>query len=286
MSTKTWLVLDVNYLAWRAFHTTGGMSHRGNPTGITFGVLKTVQQLTELHGTGRVVFCFDKGRGLRKSLYPRYKLKDELSKEKEDLILDVRKQIDLLRTRYLPTLGNQNVFCQDGYEGDDIVASVAKATDKKDEVIIVSADKDLYQLINYRTSIYSPVMKLFHTWDWYTKEYHGIRPSQWIRVKAIAGCKGDKVPGAGKGIAEKTVAKYLAGLPTPGDTGKRIEKWIKGEQYKINLKLVTVPYPGCQRFVPSDTMIDPAKWRKLTSSLGMRTLKDRPPESRKGFGFK
>ena len=56
---RTWCVIDVSYLAHRAFHTTGSLSYEGNPTGVLFGVLRDIEKQLDLHGASLAVFAFD-----------------------------------------------------------------------------------------------------------------------------------------------------------------------------------------------------------------------------------
>lgn len=66
------LLLDVNYLCHRAYHTTGHLEFEGIVTGVLYGVLRDIRTLQE-NLQGEPVFCFDKGPSKRKLTLPTYK---------------------------------------------------------------------------------------------------------------------------------------------------------------------------------------------------------------------
>src|SRR5262245_52442795 len=144
---KTWLILDGNYLCWRAHHSTGQLSYKGSPTGVIYGFLRDIETLQELHNTQRIVFCFDHSRKnlKRREIYQRYKAKrDEVnySPIEQQLYNEVRSQMQDLRTCILPGLGYNNVFTMKGFEADDPIASVVHSLGKKEEAIIIASDTD------------------------------------------------------------------------------------------------------------------------------------------------
>jgi 5'-3' exonuclease len=275
------LVVDSNYLAWRAAYSTGKLSHQGTGTGIIYGFLRDMLKLQRQFATTRIAFAFDmKGSTEREKIYPHYKKK---RKEKEDnLTLDeiilyarVRKQITILRDEILPYIGFRNIFYQSGFEGDDVVASIVNNLGIQDAAVIVSGDKDLYQLINNKVVVWHPkadqqVKAITHQ---RFVELYGITPDRWVQVKALAGCSTDCVPGI-NGVAEKTAIQFLKGEMNSGKIKDRIEEWIETPQYLINLDLVRVPYPGTPDFILCHDRFDHNRFDKLIRRYGMYTLKE------------
>lgn len=155
-----WLLIDATYLCHRSWHATGHLEHEGQAVGVSLGFLKTVNAQVDLHGADRVVFAFDYGgAGLRGQLRPSYKAdrlkKVELSEEeKEDVSLFYR-QVDKLRSQYLPAMGYKNIFRSKGYEGDDILAVLARDLPEKDEGVIITSDNDLWQCLRSNVRWYS-----------------------------------------------------------------------------------------------------------------------------------
>lgn len=289
MATR-WLVLDVNNLGWRSFHTRGKLSHGGAVTGVVFGLLKDISKLMDDHATTDVAFCFDLGRGKRKDLFPGYKDRRhrKSTPEQEAQRAEVRRQLDALRTEHLPGLGYRNVFAQDGYEADDLIASFVKNMKADDTALIVSTDHDLYQLINRRVSVWDP-REGGRPVDYprFRREYH-LAPAKWVHVKALAGCDTDEVPGC-PGVKEKTAVAFFTGqIPDHHKIKGEIEAFMSGKAYQRNLRLVTLPYPGTKDVRAFKDKLDRAAWVRLTDKLGMKSIRDAIPGRRPkpvGFGF-
>lgn len=281
-----YLLIDTHYLAYRAFYALPGLSHDGKATSVSFGVLRDIIELEELHSTKNIIFTFDYGISKRLEIYPQYKEnRNNPNKSEEDVQIKsaIREQIDLLRTEYLPQLGFNNIFFEYGYEADDIIASLCKTiTQKLDNTcIIISTDKDLYQLLRQNSvSMYDPRNKKPTTEQSFTKEW-GIQPSDWITVKSISGCKTDNIQGLDR-VGEKTVCKYLNNkLKSTTKAYKNIYNNRLSIEDK-NSKLVKLPFPGTPQYKikPDDVTIK--KWKDLTTELGMSSLVNSYPLSALG----
>jgi DNA polymerase-1 len=249
-------------------------------TGTLFGFFQAVKALQQTLDTKRLVFCFDAGPSKRKDLFPNYKANRHkvVDEDKEEAMTEVRRQIDLLRTDYLERLGYKNVFWQRGYEADDIIASVCNNLKDGHRAVIVSADKDLYQLLSPAVSIWNPRIHsqkgtARFTHKLFKEEHCGLTPDQWYEVKAIAGCASDNVPGVFR-VGETIAAAYVCGRAINASSKRAIDEWRKSTQYVTNLKLVRLPYPGCKDYKPVKDIIDPANWDKLMKELGMVTLRE------------
>lgn len=279
--SKTWLILDMHYLAWRAFYTTGDLGYEDRPTGVVYGLLQYIGKVGREFNTGNYVFTFDHGKSIREGLGCGYKEKrrqkeKELTKDETKRLIGMRNQVDSMKKKYLPDIGFKNVFYQKGYEGDDLIASVVKySLPKGDDAIIVSADKDLYQLLDHHISIWDPYQEKMTHRSTFIEKY-GLQPKQWVFVKAIAGCNTDGVEGI-KGVGEKTAIKYLNNEVTEKIRYKIIES---KEILDRNLKLVKLPYPGVRRFELQPDEFNRKEWIKVINKLGMRSLKDAMPLTR------
>jgi DNA polymerase-1 len=270
----TILIFDGNYLAHRAFHTTGSLSYKGKATGVAYGFFKSVVEAMDLYQTDKVCFCFDHGKGLREKDVPSYKAKRRLSSigmQERARAESLKEQIRELREEFLPQIvGEWGVVYEDGYEADDLIAQVAGLTE--DFTVVVSADKDLYQLL-FKGSIviFDPRQKVVWTQERF-QEVYKIRPSQWVEVKSIAGCVSDNVIGC-KSVGEKTALQFVSGDPTLSIVKKSlIQAWVEGELYRKNLELVSLPYKNCPVPEYFSGTWDTKKFRKIAYTLGMRTL--------------
>lgn len=273
-NTAPVLIFDGHGLAYRAAYSTPGMSHNGEPTGVTFGVLSELLKLQAHFATDRIVFAFDCGPGLREKVEPAYKANRrdrEVDEEKKKFLDDLKKEIQILGMIILPELGVNNVFLQDGYEGDDIVAAVAEQVKESgDEAFIVAEDKDLYQCLSSQVKIYHPRTKQAVTAEAFKKVY-GIRPNKWPMVKAISGCSGDNVKGV-PGVGDATALKYVRGELDP-KSKKFADIEASKDLIQRNLKLVGLPYEGCGSFDLCENTINKAKWKKVIKMIGADSLK-------------
>ena len=131
-------------------------------------------------------------------------------------------------------------------------------------MVIVSTDRDLYQLLRQdRVSVWDPLKKKPVTERSFTMKY-GIGPDEWAPVKAIAGCPGVK------GVGEKTAIKYLT-----AEMNMNTKTYVKimkaGDLIARNLKLVELPFAGVRRFVLSRTdEVTKEKWRAVLERLGIK----------------
>jgi 5'-3' exonuclease len=213
-------------------------------------------------------------------IFPDYKIsrrkkKTEMPQEEREGRSSLAKQLYRLRTRYLTEAGFQNVFWQEGYEADDIIASICHSLLNRydnDEMIIVSTDADFYQLLNPRISIWNPKRKKITNWESFTREWD-VSPLLWADAKAIAGCRTDDIPGV-DGVGEKTAIKYLKGELS--HSSKKYKSIVTRKDIRVfNLKLVRLPFPGVETFDVVDDEVTKESWNKVMESLGMRSLRDR-----------
>ena len=269
MGTKMILLLDSNFLCWRSFHTTGKLSHNGKPTGVIFGFLSALRTLQEQFTPEKIGFCFDSpGKLKRHELCPTYKQRDHLPDQDRR---EVSEQIQGLRCEWLKELGYGNVFWQEGMEADDVIASLVHSTADDGEIVIVSADRDLWQLLRPGVQLWNPIKQEPYSNVKFEAEW-GIPVKLWPNVKALAGCKSDNVAGI-PGVGEITAAKYFAG----GLNAKKAEYIAadRGKTISRNLPLVKLPFPGVKTFKWQEDQTSSGKWKKFCEKFGMRTLASR-----------
>jgi 5'-3' exonuclease len=274
---KTWIILDGQYLCYRARFSMGDLSHQGSPTGAIYGFLKTVLALREQFDPYSCVFCWDSKYSKRAEIFPEYKAKrhnrGQMTDEEWQFEQAFRKQVKLLRKEYLPTIGFRNVFQQKGYESDDLMASVAYySVAKEDRVYIITADHDLFQCIGPTVSVYNPRERKDMTLQVFHKQY-GIDPKDWIYVKCWAGCDSDNVPGI-RGIGEKTAILFLRGELKPSSKACRS---IQSDTEIVvrNEKLIRLPFPDTKKFKLKRDILSDTGWQKVCDKLGFKSIRDR-----------
>jgi DNA polymerase-1 len=154
-----------------------------------------------------IVICFDRPKPtFRKQMYVGYQA------HRPTMESDLVPQIKLVREALIKA--NVQIFEVDGYEADDLIGTISKQSVKADkdlQVIIVSGDRDLLQLVNHNVLMMAPItgitkMILFD--EEKVKEKYGLNPHQFIDYKALVGDSSDNYPGVG-GIGPKTAANLL-----------------------------------------------------------------------------
>ncbi|MGE5341945.1 MAG: DNA polymerase I [Candidatus Omnitrophota bacterium] len=195
-------IIDSMYLLFSSFYSNRNMrTFKGEPTGAIFGFVTRIESLIRDEKPDRIGVAIDSSKKtFRHDLYEPYKAKRLVAPE------DLSRQIPLAK-EYL-NLRDIPLFEIPGFEADDIIAACAKAEAAKgNEVYIVSADKDLFQLVGGNIYCYHP--KLKQKLDAAgVKEHFGIAPEQIVDFLSLTGDTSDNIPGV-PGIGEKTAQKII-----------------------------------------------------------------------------
>ena len=274
MTDSPLLVFDVHNSMHQHFHVGGGLPPGEDKTWALYAFLREVLSLQARFQTDRCAFCFDGGDQARVAHSPAYKQerRDRRKNATEEERLthwQLLNQINQLRHDCLPSLGFQNVFRQRGFEADDLIAQVVD--DLRNKCIIVSSDKDLYQLLDGdRVQQWLPRLKGLYTEDDLDLEYVGITPGLWAKALAIAGCKGDGVAGVEK-VGLLTAAKYLTGNLSE-KTKAHAAIRANAALINSNLMLTYLPHPALTPFALLPDCVTDARWRALCRELGFHSL--------------
>jgi len=204
-------IIDGQNMYLRSYAAYPAMSSQGHQVGGCVGFLRTLQRLCrEYQPVGVYVIWEGGGSSRRRKLFPEYKMKrrpEKLNRFYGDDIPDSEenKQHQLVTLigmlKHVPVC---QIYVPD-CEGDDVIAYLCRGPMRSLRKVIVSADKDMYQLLDDDTSIYSLHRKTFVTSTDVLSEF-GIRTHNFALAKCVAGDPGDNVPGV-DGIGFKTVAK-------------------------------------------------------------------------------
>lgn len=258
------LIIDVHNLCHRAFHALAGFraSAPGSVSDVSYSFLQTIGRLQKHFATDRFAFCFDHKVSYRREIFPDYKLKRKQTAMTTELEMrkSLNQQIRRLRQEHLYNLGFSNLFRERGMESDDLMAAIARSRPPEEEVIMITSDSDLLQCLRKNVSIYSPHKKTLTTRDSFMETY-GIYPKQWAKVKAIAGCPTDGIPGL-TGVGETGALKYLR-----GELKEKSSQYIwitceKGQAaIQETLRLVKLPFEGCP--VPKISEDQAIHWQRL-----------------------
>ncbi len=221
-------LVDGSGYIFRAFYGLPPMTNPdGVPVNAVFGFSKMLAKLLSDSGTSRFAVIFDSSRvSFRNDIYPEYKA--NRSDPPEELV----PQFDLIRdaTRAF------NVPCIElpGFEADDLIATFARmAREEGHEVVIVSSDKDLMQLVGDGVSMLDPAKNLTIGREEVIERF-GVGPESVIDVQALAGDSTDNVPGV-PGIGVKTAAELIR---TYGDLDTLLQRAGEIKQPKRRQNLI------------------------------------------------
>ena len=284
--SKPLLLIDGNSLTYRAFFAlpTDMATASGQVTNAVFGFTSMLINLMRDHDPSGVAITFDLPKPtFRHERNPEYKAGREAA---PDIL---RQQMGLVR-EVVDALAFP-VIEKEGYEADDVIATIATwARDDDQEVIIVTGDRDSYQLVE------DPYVKVLYNkrgvsdYALYDEagilERTGVKPVDYVMYASMRGDKSDNLPGV-PGVGEKTAAKLINkyggidGIYEALDeqTPKLKENLANNEdQVRLNLELMELV-----RDVPLDVSIEDLKpgepdheeIKRLFDFLEFRTLHDR-----------
>ncbi len=199
---KTIYVVDISSYVFRAYHALPPLSNsKGEPTHAVAGVSSMLLKLLREHEPKRLIVAMDSKQGsFRKDIYDAYKA------NRPPAPPDLRQQMN--RVREIVEAWGMNPIEAPGFEADDIIATVVKqAREQGLRVVIVSADKDLLQLVGPEVLMYDTMRnKVFGPAE--TREKLGVGPDQVRDLLALMGDSSDNIPGV-PSVGQKTAAKLL-----------------------------------------------------------------------------
>ena len=207
-------LIDGYALIYRAFFAMLSRpltTSRGENTSVAWGITNFLLRLAERHRPEFVAWVHDAGTSFRHERYPEYKAtREKLDAElQQDFDQSVRRVEALLRAFRVP------LIAVEGYEADDVIATLAvRGAAAGLDVVIVSGDKDFYQLVGPRVCLLNPgrggpaaVEEQFVT-EANAPERLGVPPAQTVDFLSLVGDSADNVPGV-HGVGEKTAVKLL-----------------------------------------------------------------------------
>lgn len=196
-------LVDVSSFVFRAYHALPPLSNsKGEPTHAVSGVNQMLQRLLTERKPRRVIVAMDpKGPTFRHALFDKYKA------NRPEAPPDLSSQIEWVKK--ICEAWGFLVLAQPGIEADDLIASATKVARAAGlRVVIVSADKDLLQLVGDGVVMYDTMKnKVFGREE--TIERLGVPPEQVRDLLALVGDASDNVPGV-PSVGPKTATKLLA----------------------------------------------------------------------------
>jgi len=210
-------LIDATSICYRSFYAIKLSTSKGFYTGAIYGFVQTLNKIRNKFFPNYIGICFDVSRKtFRQEKFKEYKIN-------RPAIPDSLK-IQLPIIRKLVFAFGLSLLEKEGLEADDIIAYVTdRAKEKNIPVIIVSSDKDIYQLLeDNKVSIYNPVSDKLITEKDFLKEF-GFSPKFMVDYLALVGDSVDNIPGA-KGIGKITASKLIMDFQTIENIFDNLEK--------------------------------------------------------------
>ncbi|MCL6522940.1 MAG: DNA polymerase I, partial [Firmicutes bacterium] len=253
----------------------------GQPTHAVTGFLNMLLRLEQDHRPEYLAVVFDRrGPTFRHEAYEQYKAQRQPMEE------GLASQIPLLH-RLLEAL-RIPVYEKDGYEGDDILGTLARqAAARGLHVLLVTGDRDALQLVDERTDVLVTVKGISET-RLFTleaiREEYGLEPRQLAEVKGLAGDASDNIPGV-PGVGEKTALKLIREFGSIDELyrhldrvpGKKLQERLAAHEAEARMSRelgtidcdapVELDLDACRRRPP-----DPVAARPLFEELELRSL--------------
>ncbi|MCM8783481.1 MAG: DNA polymerase I [Candidatus Omnitrophica bacterium] len=204
MEKERLFILDGNSFCYRAYYAIKGLStSKGMPTNAIYGFVNMLNKIIREEKPQYLAVAFDmKGPTFRHKLFEDYKIKRPPMPN--DLVEQLVIIKDIVQAYNIP------IFEKEGYEADDIIATIVnKLKNNPLLIFIVTADKDVLQLVENGICVYNPYSKDNPIYDLkYVHEKFGIMPQFIPDFLALTGDDTDNIPGI-KGIGEKTARQLL-----------------------------------------------------------------------------
>ena len=188
MSKDSIYLIDGTSLCYRSFYAINLATASGFPTGAIYGVHRILTKIFSKYSPKYVGMCFDVSRKtFRTEKFKEYKI------NRRPMPDDLGLQLPHIR-KLIEAMGI-TIIQKQGYEADDVIASLCKkALANNFSVVIVSSDKDFYQLLTCDdVEIFNQSKDVFINKDRFFKDF-GFKPQQIIDYLSLAGDASDNVP--------------------------------------------------------------------------------------------
>ena len=266
----TLYLIDGSAYIYRAFFALPPLSNsKGLQTNAVYGFTTMLLKVLRDHRPDYVAVVFDeKGPTHRHEAFKDYKA------QRPPMPQGMSAQIPYIH-RVVEAL-SLPVIRQAGYEADDLIGTLARKGEVEGlDVVIVTSDKDMFQLLTPKTRIYDPVKdKWFGEAD--SQGRFGVEPARVVEIMGLMGDTSDNIPGV-KGIGEKTAVKLITQFGTIEELLSRIEEvtpaktknllLAQGEQARMSKQLATIQLDCPLEFVPDHFQAKAPQTEALVSLL-------------------
>ena len=266
----TLYLIDGSAYIYRAFFALPALNNsKGLQTNAVYGFTTMLLKIIREHQPDGLAVAFDeKGPTLRHEEFKEYKA------QRPPMPDGMKSQIPYIQ-RVVEALAIPGLR-KAGYEADDLIGTLAhKAEQAGYDVVIVTGDKDMFQLLTPHVRIYDPVKdKWFGEAE--CRERFGVEPARVVEIMGLMGDATDNIPGV-KGIGEKTAMKLIAQFGTIEELLQRVEEVTppriktllieQAENARMSRRLATIEIESPVEFDPSALQIKPPHADQLSDLL-------------------
>jgi len=267
---KTLYLIDGSAYIYRAFFALPALNNsKGLQTNAVYGFTTMLLKiLRERQPDGLVVAFDEKGPTLRHQEFKEYKA------QRPPMPEGMSAQIPYIH-RIVEAL-NIPAVRQAGYEADDLIGTLARKAEQAGyDVVIVTGDKDMFQLLTPHIRIYDPVKDKW-SGEAECRERFGVEPARVVEVMGLMGDSTDNIPGV-KGIGEKTAMKLIAEFGTIDELLRRVENVTpartksllieQADNARLSRKLATIDVDSPVAFDAAALHVKPPHAEQLTNLL-------------------
>jgi DNA polymerase-1 len=259
------LLIDGSSYIYRAFYAIGHLSNsKGFPTNAIYGFTQMILKVLKDQRPEYLAVVFDaKGPTFRSEVYKEYKAnRPAMPEGLVPQIPYIKKVIEAYRVAPIE---------REGFEADDLIGAVAKRLEQEADILIITGDKDLLQLVSDRIQVYDPMKeKRFGVGE--VVERFGLRPDQMVEMMGLAGDAIDNIPGV-PGIGEKTATELIKTFGTVENLlahldqvrQKKLKEKLElyGEQARLSRQLATIRTDVPISFELKDFLLPPPDLKGL-----------------------
>ncbi len=223
------ILIDGNSFCYRAFYAVRDLrTSKGEPTNAVFGFISILEKVIKDVAPDGVAVMFDmRGPTFRHKKYEDYKI--HRPPMPEDLASQIPVIKEVIEAMNIP------IFQMEGYEADDILATIAKKLEKKGhETFLITGDKDMLQLVNKKTKVLNPQKENFVYDEAAVKARFGVGPERVTDIMALMGDASDNIPGV-DGIGEVTAKKLIGEYGSLAALYKSLAK-VKPDGVRLKLE--------------------------------------------------
>jgi DNA polymerase-1 len=235
-------LIDGSSYIFRAFYAIGHLSNsKGLPTNAIYGFTQMLLKVLKDHRPDYFVVVLDsKAPTFRSQVYQEYKAnRPAMPEGLAPQIPYIKKIMEAYRIAALE---------MEGYEADDVIGTIAKKLESEADVVIITGDKDILQLVSDRVEVYDTMKEKRFGVDEVIQRF-GVPPDQVVEVMGLAGDAIDNIPGV-PGIGEKTATELIKAFGSIENLLAHLDQVPKkklrenlqcyGEQARLSRQLATI----------------------------------------------